>query len=152
MPTVNVIHKGIVVREQTEQNLTDYVANLDKCYLDSIKKYIHSFYIVCLTKRERLFDKTIRNYFFSRVSCPTPNYDQAVYRYDHKKKKLEFLWVIPSRETCFIIKQSALEVSTKERELLSYVLDFADGTLYKKCKELNGETNKPGIVLEKARE
>lgn len=147
----NEVHERVVARDQTTENLTDYTKNLEECLTESIKKYIHSFYIVCLTKRERLINNVIRNYFFSRTFCPTPNYDQAVYRYDNKKKKLEFIWVIPDRETCFLLKRNALEASFNEKELLSYVLDYADGTLYKKCKKLNGETLKPGIVLEKAK-
>jgi len=97
------------------------------------------FYVTVITKKERLMENVLRNYFFPRVSCPTPDYDQTVYHYDKKLDKIELLWVIPSKDTCMMMKEHALEVVDDERELRNYVLDFADGTLMRKSLMLNGE-------------
>ena len=91
------------------------------------------------TKCEPLLPNTYRNYFIDRQTCPTPNYDQAVYRYNRKKEQIEYIWSIPDRETCHHLRINAMHVVPRERELLSFVLKFADGTLFKLCKKLNGE-------------
>jgi len=81
----------------------------------------------------------IRNYFYGRRSCPTPNYDQVVYKYHFKDDNLEFLWVIPSREICKHMMAHAIEIDPSEWQLLTYVQKFADGSLFKLAKKLNGE-------------
>ena len=125
----------------------DYVSNVFECEKRGKKELHGDFFVVVLTKKERLLQNIIRNYYGYRESCPTPDYDQTVYRYDSKKGELEFLWVVPSKDTCMLMKENALLVCEKERELLTYVLDFADGTLYKRMKKLNKEHDAPGSGL-----
>lgn len=103
------------------------------------KRYPGSFFIVILTKNERLMPNVFRNYFFTRFSCPTPDYDQTVYFYDHTVDILRYLWTLPSRDACAYLKMHALEVSPEERHLLQFVLEDADGTLLKLAKQLNKE-------------
>jgi hypothetical protein len=125
--------------EQMRESLTDYDKNIWEAIERSKKVYPGDFYIVVLTKQERLMQNVFRNYFIDRSTCPTPDYDQTVYKYKRKKDQVVFMWVIPSRDTCFYLKDHALEVAPEERDLLKYVLAFEDQTLYKLCKELNGE-------------
>jgi hypothetical protein len=80
-----------------------------------------------------------RNYFFARRSCPTPDYDQAVYSYSITDDSITYLWCIPDKETCLTLKGSALQIHDTERQLLKHVLDFSDGTLFALAKKLNGE-------------
>lgn len=108
--------------------------------LDTGKKnYPGDFFIVVTTKMERLMQNVIRNYFFPRQSCPTPEYDQAVYRYDRQSEMVEFLWVLPAKDVCEHLRINALMVAPEERELLFFVLSFYDGTLMVKAKKLNNE-------------
>lgn len=118
---------------------TNYVRELETTVHEGFKQYTDSFYVVVITKKEPLMPNVLRNYFFSRQSCPTPDYDQTVYRYDHQTDTLDFLWVIPSKDTCILFKQNALEIDPQERQLLKFVLDFADGTLFTLAKKLNSE-------------
>lgn len=97
------------------------------------------FYIVVISKKEPLMQNVLRNYFLTRDACPTPDYDQAVYKYIKETEQIEFLWVVPSKDTCLLFKQNALQVPASEQHLLKFVLDFADGTLFKLAKKLNGE-------------
>lgn len=97
------------------------------------------FYIVIETKKERLMLNVLRNYFVYRYSCPTPTNDQTVYKFHRKEDRIEFLWVIPSHDTCEYFKKNALTIPDDQRELLKYILDFEDGTLLIKAKKLNGE-------------
>lgn len=103
------------------------------------KQWTSDFYLIVLTKKERLMQNVLRHYFFGRESCPTPDYDQTVYIYHRAKEEIEFLWVIPDRDTCIMMRDNALKVPESERALLKFVLDFADGTLFTLSKKLNGE-------------
>lgn len=118
----------------------EYEKNVYEC-IERGKKEIPSsdFYVVVETKKEKLLPNVIRNYFFFRQSCPTPTTDQTVYRYHAQKDFIEFLWVIPSEDTCELLRDNALTVSKEEQLLLFYVLDFYDGTLLKMAKQLNNE-------------
>lgn len=125
--------------EQMYENLTDYDRTLFQT-VDYCKKiYPHDFFIVVLTKKEPLMQNVLRNYFLGRKTCPTPDYDQTVYHYKYSDEILEFLWVIPSRDTCQLFKHNALHINKSERDLLNFVIDFADGTLFRRCKKLNNE-------------
>lgn len=97
------------------------------------------FYILVITKKERLLENVIRNYFFTRDACPTPDYDQAVYKYHADTQDIEFIWIIPSKDTCLLFVENALQIIPEEKPLLQFILDFKDGTLMKKAKILNGE-------------
>ena len=83
----------------------------------------------------------IRNYFIHRKTCPTPTYDNVVYRYNFKDEFIELLWVLPSRDTYNMMLNRAVEIPKEQHELLQYVLDDHDGTLLHICKQLNGELN-----------
>jgi len=135
--------------DQTDENLTDYEKNIHITLDNNKKKFPNSdFYIVVLIKRERLMSNVIRNYFFARLSCPTPNYDQIVYKYHHDDDNLEFLWVVPDRETCKEMIINKANVPIEQWELLSYILKYADGSLYALAKDLNGERMDSPILKE----
>ena len=125
--------------EQMQENLTNYESNIWECVERCKKDFPGDFYIVVITKNERLMPNVFRNYFYGRLSCPTPDYDQTVYKFKRKDNAPIFMWVIPSRDASIHLKENALYVAPQERELLKYVLAFEDGTLFKLAKELNGE-------------
>jgi hypothetical protein len=106
------------------------------------------FYIVALLKKEKLLPNVLRNYFVPTLMCPTPAFDQTVYKYDHQKKDIEFMWVVPDRDTCETFKENILQIVPEERGLLDFVIKYYDGTLFYWAKKLNGETDKPGNLLE----
>lgn len=125
--------------EQMQEQLQEYEKNIFECLSSGKKQYDNDFYIVVETKKESKLNNVLRNYFIHRISCPTPTYDNVVYKYHRKEDQIEFLWVLPSKATCKMMRENALEIVPEERELLQYVLDDADGTLLRKCKMLNGE-------------
>ena len=108
---------------------------------------VGDFFIAALLKKEKLLDNVLRNYFVPTLSCPTPHYDQTVYRYNDAKGDIEFLWVVPDEETCMIFKDNKNIVVPDERGLLYNILSFYDGTLFKLAKKLNGETGYAGGSL-----
>lgn len=109
-----------------------------------------NFFIEALTKKEKILANTLRNYFCARQSCPTPHFDQTVYRYNKEKEEVEFLWVVPDQETCEIFRENITKIVPNERALLKNVLEYYDGTLFRKAKEFNGETMKAGVTLEES--
>lgn len=117
----------------------DYEAHIEKCISRSLKEYHDDFYIIVTTKKEPLMQNVLRNYFYARKTCPTPGYDQTVYKYHLKDGKVEFLWVIPSVDTCELMLRNTLNISKEEHTLRNFVLDFYDGTLFSLAKRLNGE-------------
>jgi hypothetical protein len=126
--------------EQMQESLTDFDKNMHEC-IGRLKKDwpFDDFYIVVITKRERKLANVIRNYFMGRLSCPTPQYDESVYFYHNKDDHLEFLWVLPSKQTYYEMLADPLSVPTEERSLLNFVLDDASGDLLKKVKIRNRE-------------
>lgn len=117
----------------------DYEKHMQICIDTSLKEFVGDFFIIVITKKERLMQNILRNYFFGRETCPSPDYDQTVYKYDRGSDTIQFIWVVPSKDTCVLLKENAMHVVPEERILRDFVLDFADGTLFKKMKKLNGE-------------
>lgn len=97
------------------------------------------FFVTALLKKEKLLENVLRNYFVATQTCPTPTYDQTVFKYNDAKGDIEFIWVVPDRETCLTFKENITQIVPEERQLLQNILDFYDGTLYKKMKKFNGE-------------
>ena len=126
----------------------EYEKNIHECIARGLKDQQGNFYVVVLTKSEKIMPNVIRNFFFYRHDCPTPDYDQTVYYYDRDKNTITFLWVIPSQDACHHLKAHALEVAPEEKDLLRFVLDFADGTLFTIAKQRNGEIERPGCALQ----
>lgn len=127
--------------EQMSEQLSDYDKHIFDC-IELFKKSLQvnsDFYIVVITKKEPLMKNVLRSYFAARLSCPTPDYDQAVYKYNYKDESINFLWVIPSKDTCQLLRDNALIVHDSEKGLLAFVLDFYDDTLLRKAKKLNNE-------------
>lgn len=120
----------------------EYIDNLIQCVNTHKKEYSSDFYVVVLTKKERLMENVLRNYYLATKACPTPTYDQAVYKYRYKEEDLVFMWVVPSKDTCEHFRDNALDVlkyGGEERELLRYVLLFYDKTLDTIAAKENGE-------------
>ena len=107
-----------------------------------------SFFISVILKKEKLLENVLRNYFIPTKTCPTPSYDQTLYQYDDHKGTIEFLWVVPDRETSLTFKENALIIAPEERGLLKNVLDFYHGVLFRKMKKFNGEKMSAGVTLE----
>ena len=126
----------------------DYSKNMFDCWSAGRSSFHGDFFIVVITKREPLMPNVLRNYFFSRVSCPTPDYDQTVYHYKKNDDVLDFLWVIPSKDACIQLSEQATSVAPEEWGLLNYVLRFADGSLYKIAKKLNGEAEDSILLVQ----
>jgi hypothetical protein len=144
---IKAIDNNHSAHEQMQESLTDYESNVFQCINDNKAKFPDRMFIVVLTKKEKLLQNVLRNYFFARSSCPTPDYDQTVYQYNYIRDDVEFLWTVPARDICHELRDNALSCPDDEKELLGYVLSFGDGTLFQLAKKLNGEAMHRGGLL-----
>jgi hypothetical protein len=117
----------------------DYMKNLIETVEKATKTWAHDFYVVVTTKNEKLMPNVFRNYFHARQSCPTPEYDQSVFKYHYADEKLEYLWTVPSKDSVIHLKQNAHLVVKEEQQLRDFALAFVDGSLFMLAKKLNGE-------------
>lgn len=106
------------------------------------RQFRGDFYVVVLFKKERLLKNVVRQYFFPRESCPTPEYDQVVYRYFRKPEKLEFLWVVPDKNSTLDLSLNRSLLPLDQMQLLKFIDDFNSGALDKLCEKLNSEMSK----------
>jgi hypothetical protein len=123
----------------------DYIENLSICVQQNKGHLPGNFYIVVITKNEKLLPNVFRNFFAARSSCPTPEYDQSVFMYNRCDDSIEYIWTVPSKDACIHLARNAHEVVAEERQLLKFVIEFANGTLYELSKKLNNEL--PGSLL-----
>ena len=125
--------------EQMQEQLDTFESEVFLAIERGKKTFPDDFYIVVETKKEPKMKNVIRNYFIIRQSCPTPQYDNSVYKYHRLTEQCEFLWVLPAKHIYTMLKDRALELPIEQRQLLQFVLEDADGTLLKRCKQLNSE-------------
>lgn len=135
------------VIEITNEMKKQYIPNLIECVEINKKKFPGDFFIEVIIKNEPLMWNVFKDQFMAKKDCPTPNYDQDVYRYNSKDESIEYIWSVPCRDACYHLKDNALIVAPEERQLLKMVLDFADGTLYKLCKKLNNEEDTSPLIV-----
>ena len=117
----------------------EYEKNIYEAVETGRKKYEGDFYIVVVTRKEVLMPNVLRHQYMTRLTCPTPGYDQAVYKFFKNDERIDFLWVVPDKHTCFWMQDCPLEVLPNEYPLFEQVLKFTDGTLFRMAKQLNGE-------------
>lgn len=127
------------VTDQMREQLKDYEKNIHEAITKGSKIYHGDFFVVVETKKERLLKNVIRNYFFTRTTCPTPQYDQTVYKYHRNTGTIEYIWTVPAKDMCLYYKRNPLMISNEERDLRDFVFAFYDNTLLKIAKKLNNE-------------
>ncbi|MDX1532844.1 MAG: hypothetical protein R3230_01405 [Nitrosopumilaceae archaeon] len=139
---------AVGVGEYIDEAHDDYEKELITCIERGKQLYPDDFYVTILHKTERLMQEVNRFFFMPRLSCPTPTFDQVVYKFHRNEDMLEFLWVVPDQKVCEYYKNNALLIDPSEKELLNFVLDFYEGALDIKCKQMNGEQlHEPRITI-----
>lgn len=147
--TVGKAAYDLLLKSHDPESPVDYERAMHKEYEQDVHTCVDNhksifpgdFYVVVLRKRERLLQNVFRTFFLGRLSCPTPTFDQTVYKYHRADDAIEFLWVVPDHQTCVVFKLDALRIIPEERELLRFVLEYYDGTLDKRAALLNQESN-----------
>lgn len=132
----------ISATEAWDRKKDDYLSELIHAAETNRTKFDGDFFIVVNIKLEKIFESALpvfHEYYIAQSTCPTPNYDQTLYKFNAVKEQIEYIWTIPDRETAHYLIANKEIVDKSEHELLNFVLQFADGSLYKLCKKLNNE-------------
>ena len=129
--------------ELADASLSDWDKIMLECYNLGRKGLPNrDFFIEILGKWERIYGSDrpkIRLYPFVRKSCPTPNYDHTVFKYNHKDDTIDYLWTLPDKDTYNWYLENANIVHPDRWELLKMILRDHEGDLLRQCKKLNGE-------------
>jgi hypothetical protein len=146
--TIGEIKKKQAAADVGDATIADVSEGMSKPYMNSLFSAVaegklklpnQDFYVVMLTKVERLLTKNVHFYPIVRLTCPSTNYDQSVYFYDHKNETLEFLWTIPDKETIFRFKMYPETITEEEKPLIPYVKNYLSLHYDRLARIRNGE-------------
>ena len=129
----------VPVMELTREMMKDWPQYLEKAINEGIEKLKGDFFVVILLKNEKLFPEVFRATFVTRDTCPTPNYDQTVYKYFRETEQLHYLWTVPDRDLCFEFLENAHKIEAADKDLLKMIHMFGTGQLKAMAMKLNGE-------------
>ncbi len=130
----------------------DFEEKIWECAINAKGQQLYEnkdFYVVVLFKVDRLLHNSVTPYFFARRSCPTPVFNQIVFKYHTKSAQLQYLWNIPNQATYEYILKNRIEASADNKQLLQFCLAFEDGSLLNFVKKENGE-KKDAIIYNTA--
>lgn len=127
-------HKGKTSSDSHEEQIKQAIER-------GKKEFKNDFFIIQLLKKERILQNIVRVYTFPRKSCPTPDYDQSVYRYLRKEDIVEFIWCIPDKQACNLLILNKDIITPEQHWLLSFVEEFNSGKLLLLAKKFNNEIN-----------
>lgn len=127
------------VLELSKESEKSYIDSLRECVDTSQQRFRGDFFVEVKTVKEQLLDNVLRNKFHALNCCPSPEYDQTVFKFDHKKGQIEHIWTLPDKESSYMLVHYRNQVVPEERQLLNFVINYASGELFKLMKRLNGE-------------
>jgi len=131
-----------------EMGNKEYIKGLYACVEKTVKTYPKDFYITAIRVQIPLMqNKAYKLLFKSRLTCPSPQYDEDAWKYTAVDENLEFLWSVPDIGTCHMLKDNALIVEPEERQLRDFAIAFLDGDLLRKSKMMNDEKEQSNIIL-----
>ncbi len=108
------------------------------------------FYIVLVPTNERTAQMDPADFYFVRRSCPTPAYNQNVFKYHVSDKSLEFLWSIPRKARYWQLYANRNKYMTDPvmKSRTSFVVMMESGKLLEWVAQENGEDlSKPKAVI-----
>ena len=138
--------------ELMEQLVSTYPDQIWIC-VDRAKELFKSnpnrdFFVSSALKQEPLTPKIWKNQFFPSLECPRPYLNFTVYKYHRKTDELELIWCLPDRETLNHYYNNRHLASPQDFVLLKYCIEYKDGSLWKRMKALNNETeDKPSLII-----
>jgi len=130
---------------QQREMQKDYMDNLTSCIERHRDQMPGDFYVEIITKTEKIMSNVIRNYFSARTSCPSPRYDQTVFKYNRAEESVRYIWTVPSQVAALFMKDNIQYAQPEERELAIMACKFYDGSLLALARKLNKE-EEPRII------
>ena len=133
---IQLENEALSPRRWSEMNLRAYEASKEEYFLH------RDFYLVYICTNETTPDKTPRPpMVICRRSCPSPGYNQNVFKYHYLSSELEYLWTIPRQHIYWnMYKNKAKYLQDKvTKKQMSYIILMETGELLKWAKRENGE-------------
>jgi hypothetical protein len=133
--TVGAAAYEILRKGESSQGVVDTQREMQKGYLDELIKcakrheWREPFYLCVITKKERIMQNVIRNYFFARQTRPAPDYNMALYKYDPIDECISFEWVLPDPESVDMILENAAQLPKEQNDLIDFCVKFRLGVL-----------------------
>jgi hypothetical protein len=114
----------------------------------------HDFYIVLVPTNERTPEGLPKDLPLVRRSCPTPGYNQNVWKYHHKTGNVEFLWSIPRKLIYWQLYVNRFKYLTDPvmKSRTAFVVSMESGKLLEWVKKENGELQDAVIKVNKQAE
>lgn len=137
---------NVTVNDLRNTGLEHYDRDLFKCFDTKKNDYQSIFYIVSTFRKDPVTGK-VNTLFWSRNSCPTPQFDQAVYQCNKDWSGPLFMWSLPSEDYAIALRDNAQMCPPEQYQLLRFVLDYYDGTLLHVAKKLSNETEETGQLI-----
>ncbi len=140
------------LQQLMEQMVSTYPEQLYQCVEKGKELYKANpnkdFFVMSALKREPLTPKIFKQQFFSSLECPRPYLNFTLFKYHRKTGQLELIWSIPDRETLNHYYNNRIYASPEDWVILKDVIAYKDGSLYKKMRELNKESDdKPSLIV-----
>lgn len=134
-------------RDLTKETLKDLYINAIKCIENGKKHFDGDFYIELERIADRIVPDHERRFFFARVDCPIPFYDQAVYKYNKHKNEVSMLWNLPDIEYAEELRYKISDLKEGERELRENVIKFYNRDLAILAYNENKEVDSKKIII-----
>ena len=128
------IHKGSNSKKTFEEEL---MTTVERGMNDP--KIEGNFFVVVLNKKERLLQNIIRQYFFYRQSCPSPDFDQSVYRIYRKSGRIQYLWTVPDNVSCNNLPHMKKDLPPEQMQLVYMTEAFNCGALDRYADKISRE-------------
>ncbi len=126
---------GEVAASNAETGMQELLAAVDR----GCSEKTGDFYIAIILRSEVISPNVFRQQYVVSSSCPSPTFDQSVFKYTRADGKIDYLWTVPNEDACLYLKSNAWLVDKEEQWMLSFVLQYYSGKLLQLAKRLNGE-------------
>lgn len=138
------------IRHAREKWEKDLIKNRDATIartLQDPKFHNKNFYISIHFLKHRLVNEP-GSLIVARHSCPTPVYNQAVYKYNRASNSLEFLWSIPDKIEYYWLLANLQNLPAEKQDAAKFCHLMESGELEKWVIKENG--NKPDGLIQDA--
>lgn len=105
-----------------------------------LPKFKNKDFYVCLFMNRHPRAKIKQSFYrvHARLSCPTPHYCMALWKYHHLSGELEFMWMVPAKQKAYYLARNYPNIPEHELSLAYYSICAINGTLFEISQAENG--------------
>src|SRR5665213_4047285 len=96
----------------------EFIPNLLEAVKRGRQLFVGDFYINNAGKNEQILSNVLRSYWIPLIACPSPNFDQIVFKYHAKDEQITLIWTIPTEAGCEYLVMNRNYVVSEEQDLL----------------------------------